>query len=452
MINNLNIKLNQEYKVKCISINNYAKGVAKIDSFLVFVDNLYPSEEALIKITELHKNYAFGEVIKYLSLNPNRIDDECNHSHSSGSCPFNNITLEYENELKSEMVRLNVERALNKKIDKIDVLYAEPLKGYRNKVTAFYDQDYDFGYFREGTHNIEKLNSCIQISSEILKVLNDLSLILKKNKTPIFNYKTNTGLFKGASIRRSTYNNLMSVMFLVTKDDETFKDISYGLKELNDDISSVSLSIDKGDNTHVYSDNEKVIFGNPSITEKILDNLFIISNNSFLQVNTKGAELLYSEAIKMAELKKSDTVLDLYSGAGGISLSLAKNVKEVIGIEVVESAVKSAECNKELNSINNVYFYNDDASNFKNILGSKRIDILFVDPPRSGLKLDVISNIISLSPNKIIYVSCDSYTMARDIKLLSMSGFELKDIKCVNMFLRTKHVETVCLLTLKNQK
>ena len=446
------LDLNSTYKVKCLSINNYAKGVSKIDGMLVFIDDFYPDEEAIIKITKVFKNYAYAKVIEYLSKSPHRISDECDHSHDAGSCPFNNISLEYENFLKSQMVKSNIERQINEPLDEIEVLYTEPLKGFRNKVTVFFKNDYTFGYFIEGTHEIVKVDSCVQIESNILKVINDSLSLLKENKVEIYNYKYKNGIVKGISIRRSSYNNLMSVMFLVSKDDFRLSNISKELKELNPNITGISLSINKDDSTIVYSNKEKVLYGYPFITEKILDNLFEIPNQSFLQVNTSGASLLYSEAIKMANLSKSDTVLDLYCGAGGISLSLSKYVKEVIGVEIVESAIKSANRNKEINNIKNVSFYCDDASNFKNLLGSKKIDVLFVDPPRSGLSNNALVEIISLNINKIVYVSCDSYTLARDLKLFKAAGYNIKDIKCVNMFLRSKHVETIIGLYRKSEK
>ena len=444
------LDLNSTYKVKCLSINNYAKGVSKIDGMLIFIDDFYPDEEAIIKITKIFKNYAFGVVIEYLTKSPYRITDECNHSHKAGTCPFNNVTLEYENYLKSQMVKSNIERAIGENIHDIEVLYSNPIKGFRNKVTVFFDKDYSFGYFIEGTHTIVKVDSCIQIDDDILKVINDSLSLLKEKSVEVYNYKYKSGTIKGISIRKSSYNNLMSVMFLVSKDDYKLSNISLSLKELNPNITGISLSINKDDSTIVYTNKEKVLYGFPFITEKILDNLFEIPNQSFLQVNTNGASLLYSEAIKMAELKKSDTVLDLYCGAGGISISLSKYVKEVIGIEIVESAIKSAERNKDINNIKNVSFYCEHAKNFKDLLGNKKIDVLFVDPPRSGLSNDALINIISLNVNKIVYVSCDSYTLARDLKLLKASGYNIKDIKCVNMFLRSKHVEVILGLVLQN--
>ena len=438
-------KIGDELITKCLSINNYGNGVSKIDGLLVFIPNFYPDEEALITITEVHKNYAFGEIKELKVKSPYRINSVCDHSSDAGTCPFSDTTLEYENKLKGEMVKNNVERQLNITLPPLEVLYAEPIQGYRNKVTIFFNKNYEFGYFKEGTHDVCPIKSCVTISDEILQVLKTISILLKEYKVEIYNYK-NQGIVKGVSIRRSTYNSKMSIMFLSTKCTKELRRIADDLKELYGDITGISVSLNNNDKTVVYSDKEVTLYGNTYIDEHILNMDYRVENQSFLQVNTNGASLLYSEAIKMAELTKEDTVLDLYSGAGGISLNVSPYVKEVIGIETVKSAVDSANINKYLNKVSNAEFYNTDSANLKSIIKDKTIDVVFTDPPRSGMESSVIADIISIKPRKIVYVSCDSYTMARDLKLLTMGGYSLKEIKCVNMFIKSRHIESVALL------
>ncbi|MCR5565044.1 MAG: 23S rRNA (uracil(1939)-C(5))-methyltransferase RlmD, partial [Gammaproteobacteria bacterium] len=387
-------KIGDEFKTKCLSINNYGNGVSKIDGLLVFIPNFYPDEEAIISLTEVHKNYAFASIKELLVRSPYRVKSVCDHSSDSGSCPFSDISLEYENKLKGEMVKNNVERALNTALNDLEVLYTEPTYGYRNKVTVFFNNKYQFGYFIEGTHKVCPIKSCVTISDEILKVLNSISILLKEYKVEIYNYK-NQGIVKGVSIRRSSYNSKMSIMFLATKSTKELRKIADDLKELYSDITGISVSINNNDKTVVYSDNEVVLYGQTYIDEHILNMDYRVENQSFLQVNTNGASLLYSEAIKMAELSKEDTVLDLYSGAGGISLNVSPYVKEVIGIETVKSAVDSANINKYLNKVSNAEFYNTDSANMKSIIKDKTIDIVFTDPPRSGMESSVIADIIS---------------------------------------------------------
>ena len=441
-------KIGDEAKLKCLSINNYGNGVSKIDGLLVFIPSFYPDEEAIIKLTEVHKNYAFGSIKELLVRSPYRVKSVCDHSSDAGTCPFSDITLEYENKLKGEMVKNNVERALNTTLPELEVLYAEPTYGYRNKVTVFFNKAYQFGYFKEGTHEVCPIKSCVTISDDILKVLNSISILLKEYKVEIYNYK-NYGIVKGVSIRRSTFNNKMSIMFLSVKCTKELRSIADDLKELYPDITGISVSINNNDKTVVYSDKETILYGNTYIDEHILNMDYRVENQSFLQVNTNGASLLYSEAIKMAELSKDDIVLDLYSGAGGISLNASLYAKEVIGIETVKSAVDSANINKYLNKVSNAEFYNTDSANLKSIIKDKTIDVVFTDPPRSGMESSVIADIISIRPKRIVYVSCDSYTMARDLKLLTMGGYELKEIKCVNMFIKSRHIESIVLMLRK---
>ena len=446
----MNIKVGTTLELTSLGTNNYAKGICKLDSFLVFVDDLYEGEIALVEITEVHKTYAFGKIVNLLKKSKHRIDNVCAHDSVSSTCPFNDITLDYENKIKADIVKNNIEHALNIDLGNIKCINPEVTSGYRNKVTVFFDMNYNYGYFIEKTHNISKISSCVQISEDIIKVLDVLKESLKNRNIEIYDYKTKRGYLKGVSIRRSTYNNKMSIMLLSTKNSLLFNDVKNDLVSSIDNISGVSLSIIDKDTTVVYG-KEVILYGNNYIDEKILDNIYRINNQSFLQVNTKGAELIYSEAIKMASLNKSDVALDLYCGAGGISLSISKYVREVIGIEVVKDSIISANYNKEINSIDNVSFYCDDAENFKSILNNKNIDVLFVDPPRSGLSPKTIDSIISINPSKIVYVSCDPYTLSRDLKLLS-NKYEIKVIKCVNSFMRTRHVESVCLLTKKDKK
>ena len=438
------IKKNEIYRVKCESINPYGKGVSRIDNLVVFITDLYPEEEADIKITKVEKNYLMGEVVKYIK----KVDKRLLGITPTSAYPFKNIDFSYECELKGELVKNNISYRCKKELDKIEVLYALPIKAYRNKVTVFFTKDYDYGSFMEGTHNIIIKEDEDEIDLNIKDVIESLLRSLKYNNISIYDYKTNSGSIKGVSIRRSSLNNKISVMILSKKDEPLLFKVVESLSK-NTLITGISVSIDNSNKTNVYSGKEKVLYGIPYITERILDIDFRISNQTFLQVNTNGASLLYKEAIKMADLKENDTALDLYSGAGGISLNLAKYVKKVIGIEIVEDAVKNAEENAKLNGINNVSFYCSDSSHFKDILGPNKPSVLFVDPPRAGLSSGVISDIISYKFNKIIYVSCDPYTLSRDLSLFTMSGYEIKEVKCVNMFPRTRHVESVCSLSLK---
>lgn len=443
------MKINEVYEAKCLSINNYGKGVAKICDIACFVDNFYPDEEARIRITKVDKKFSFGEVVSLTKKSPHRIEQVCHHSKEAGTCVYNDIDIDYENELKTMMVKSNIERATKLEIGNIEMLKGYLTEGYRNKVTVFFkniNHEYCFGYFKEKSHDIVKVDSCVQIDEEILKVIKDILFLLKEYHISLYDYETKRGIARGVSIRKSFKYGNMSVMLIANTNHDSFKDIAVKLNQSHPQIKSISLNINGEDNTIVYTGKEYQLFGVDLLKEEICGLTYEVKNRSFLQVNTKGAEVLYNAAIDMANLSKEDYVLDLYSGCGGISLNAAKLCKYVYGIESSKEATKLAASNKTLNKISNVSFYAADAASFKSILSGKRIDKIFVDPPREGLAEKVIDSIIKSNIGTIVYVSCDSFTLSRDLKIFVENGYNISSVKCVNMFPRTKHVETVCLL------
>ena len=441
---------NDLYEVSCININNYAKGVTKIDSLLVFTDDFYPGEKALISIKEEHKNYSFGKVERLITPSIHRIKKVCNHE-DSGTCPFNDISYEYELELKKSIVRNNISRELNVDIKDINITSGDTIDGYRNKVTVFFKKESNhtiFGTFKENTNELIKIDSCVQINNKKLSIIKSITSLLDRYNLDIVDFIKKTGNVKGVVIRESSYNQKINVMFLLRYDSNVITDISNELSKLYPDISSISINIDKSFDTFIYGGIEKILIGDNTITEKILDTIFKVDNQSFLQVNTSCASKLYKRAIELANLKKSDTILDLYSGCGGISLNASKYVKEVIGIETVPSAIDLARKNALSNNINNATFFVDDAANYNEYIKDKNVKKIFVDPPRKGLDKKMIDLLNDNKFDTIIYVSCDPYTLSRDIKLLKET-YKLNSIECFDMFPRTRSVEVLTKLIRK---
>ena len=442
------LKIDEEYKVKCISINNYAKGVAKIDSFIVFVDDFYPDEEAIIKIIDVKKNYAFAKVINLLKRAPYRINSVCDHSLESGSCPFSDIIYEQELKFKKRIVLDDINRALSLSLEDINITSGDIINGYRNKVTVFFNENYEFGYFRENSNDFVRVDSCVQIDDGILLIIKDAQTLLRKYNIQTVNYSMKSGIIKGVVIRKSFTFDKYSVMFLSRKDkSDLFFEFSKELHNLNQKITGISFNINDSFDTFIYSGFIHQYYGTNDILEKILDITFRVDMASFMQVNTSCASKLYSKAISLANLKKEDSVLDLYCGCGGISLNLAKYVKHVYGVETVKSAVINARKNAIFNGINNATFYAIDAKDYDKFLENKKINIVFVDPPKSGLDKKVIESFLKHNYEKIIYVSCNSYTLSRDLKMMS-SKYNLLTIEAFDLFPRTKHVESIATISL----
>ena len=446
--------IDKEFEVKCIGINNYGKGVCKIDSLICFVDDLYPDEIAKVKVIKEEKNLAYAKIIEFVKTNEHRISPVCNHSTESGSCPFNDITYEYELELKKGIVKNNIERALKIDIGNINITSGDKISGYRNKVTVFFSLDEQnepfFGSFKEKTNKLVRITSCVQIDSEFVTIINTLLNLIMKYNLEIADFINKKGHIKGVSIRKSEYTNKISIMILSRKDYKEFKDISNELSSCFNNITGISVSIDNSFDTFIYSGTEHVYFGTPEIEEKLLNVIYKVSNKSFLQVNTSCASKLYEKAISLASLNENDIVLDLYSGAGGISLNSSKYSKMVYGVEEVSDAVDNAKYNASFNNIKNVKFYVGDAKDYRSLIGNTKIDVLFVDPPRTGIKKEAINSILNDDIKTIIYISCDSFTLARDLKLLS-SKYIIKTVEAFNMFPRTKHCESAVCLTLNKE-
>ena len=444
------MKVNDIYTLESNSINNYAKGVSKIDSLLVFTDNFYPGEIGKIKLTTLKKNYAFGEVVELIKKAPYRIPSVCDHSSDSGTCPLNDIEYQMELNIKKNLVLNNLNHNAKLGLSNIDIYSSEYKSGYRNKVTVFFNKEYEAGVFKEGTNDFRVIKSCVQIDDEILNIINKLLSYLKEYKIDICDLKRKTGNVKGVSIRKSTYNNDISVMIMSRFKDDTLYEISNKLKDDFKTIKGISASIRKEFDTFIYSDKEIIYYGVPYIYEKILNVIYKVNNMSFLQVNTPGASILYDHSIHMFPLDKSYKVLDLYSGCGGISLNIAPYINEVIGIEEVKSAVELANFNAKNNKIYNAKFYNDDSINYSKYVNPRDIDLLFLDPPRSGLGVNMCNKINESEFKRIVYVSCDSYTMSKDLLILK-EKYNILKVEAHNLFFRTRSVETILSLTLKEE-
>ena len=441
------ISENQIYRLKCEGINNYGKGVSNVDSFVIFIDDFYTGEIADIKITKVYKNFGFGIITNLIQKSPHRIDSLCGHSSLSGTCPFNDITYEYELKLKSEIVKHNITRKTSYYKD-IECISSEDIKGYRNKITVFFNEingKIKYGYFKEKSNDFIEVDYCVQIDDEINKLLKHIIKILEESNSSIANIRKKVGHIKGVVIRKSSYTKKIIIMFLSTHNIPNIDFIKDNLLSFNKNISGISININKSYDTFIYSGKIIKVYGDSYIDEKIMDIIFRVDNLSFLQVNTSCASLLYKYAIDKANLTKDDNVLDLYCGVGGITLNLSKYVDKVYGIEEVESSISLAKYNAKSNLISNSIFYASDSKNFDLFIKKGEIDVLFLDPPRKGLSKELIDKILFYKFNKIIYISCDPYTLSNDLNLLEKE-YKIESIKCFNMFPRTRHVETVCCL------
>ena len=415
------IKIDDIYESEVLFLENEGAGVCKVKGITIFVPKTLVGEKIRFRITEIKKNYARGKLIEIISSSPDRTEPLCPYYEECGGCD-----LRHQSDNKNlEFKRQKVQTAVSK-IGKIDIKVENIIpsfknENYRNKASFKVEED-RIGFYGSGTYQLVDINYCRLLEEEINNTLSVIRKYLKENKNDI----------KEVTIKHgNAMNELLIDIYSTNKKDAKIKDYL---------VSNVV-------NLKTLVFNGKIVYGNGYISQISNGLMFNCSADSFFQVNGVTAEKLYETAIKEAKLSKNDVVLDLYSGTGTISSIVSSYVKKVIGIEIVEDAVIDSNCNIRINNISNVKFICGDAA--KEISKIKeQIDVIFVDPPRKGINRDAIAIMKKISPRKIIYISCNPVTMARDLSYLS-NMYDVKKIIPVDMFPKTNHVECVCVLKLK---
>ena len=393
-------------KVLISSVSHQGYGVARINNKVVFVENAITDDVVDIEIVKEYKKYALGEVVNFVSMSKEHITSACPYYDKCGGCQISHITHKAQLDFKKEKMRNIFSRYLDMEISPKIISVNE--YNYRNKV-VFHIKDGKLGFYEDGTNKLIKIDNCLLLDERI------------NNLIPLFNNLDLTYVEK--IMVRVTSKEVMVVFY-------GFIDKIDVLKKYVSSIILVNIK-------------EKLLYGKSYIKEEVNGLKFIISYNSFFQVNTKAMVRLYDKVLKYANLTKEDDVLDLFCGTGTIGIYLSRYCKSVLGVEIVEEAIKDANINKELNNIDNISFICGDVDRVINEKFNQ--NVLVVDPPRSGLNKNTKNVILNNGFDRIVYVSCDPMTLVRDLKDLS-SKYEFKEITLVDMFPNTYHVESVCLL------
>lgn len=453
------MKLNYKpFKGICTDLSFEGKGVVKTLYGVCFVDGLFPGEEAEIGIEYKRAGSFFGKVRRLITKSPDRIQPLCGVCTACGGCQFQQLSYPAQLKYKQHKVSDALRRHLNKEIEVLPTLGMEDPYHYRNKIQVPIGRDPHghivSGFYRSGTHKIIPIETCYiedKRASKIIKVIKDL---MKEFKYSPYDEDTRHGLIRHVLVRTSYHYDEIMVT-IVTNQDE-FKGKNNFVKELIKrcpKIKCVVQNINTRDTNVILGEKERMLYGSGEIKDSILGVDFLISSKSFFQVNPIQVEKLYQTAIDFANLTKDDIVFDAYCGIGTIGLIASKKVKEVVGVEIVKEAIFDAKKNAKLNQIENATFICNDASDaIERFAQSKKVfDCVFVDPPRKGLDEKFVNSLLETKPKKIIYVSCEPETLARDLMLLSKS-YEIKKVQPVDMFPMTHHVETICALSFKGQK
>ena len=448
-----------DFETVCEDISVDGKGVVKFDGREGYIDNLLPGERAIITCTWFGQNKnLFGKVKELKSKSKDRVSPPCKYFESCGGCSLQHMSYEASKKFKQEAVKTFLKEIGNIDFDVEDTIGMEDPSHYRNKIQMPIKMNYKHqivsGFYKENTHEICEVDECYIENEKADKIINSIKIAMKHNKIMPYDEDRNTGIIRHVLVRVS--NKYDEIMVVLITNAESFPGRNNLVKEiikLEPNISTIIQNVNTRDTNVILGEKERVLFGKGFIKDNLCGVDFIISAKSFFQVNPRQTEKLYETAIDLAKLTGEEKVLDAYCGIGTIGLIAAKKAKEVVGVEIVESAVKDAKKNAEISSIKNASFFQGDAGDF--IVNYKKkgvdFDVVFMDPPRKGSDEKFLSTILETKPKKVIYISCGPESLARDLKFLK-KGYEIKKVVPVDLFPFTYHVETVVLLEKKPQK
>lgn len=441
---------NETYKCDCIDLDSEGNGVCKIDDFIFFVKGPLKGERVSIKVDKLNKNFGLATLQTIYSKSPYRVKPICEYYDKCGGCNL----MHFNYYMHANYKKHTVKELLNR-IGRIDVLVNDTIsmddpRFYRNNIQLFFSMSSNhviLGFYGKRSKNIIDIDSCITSPMITSRLIPFVKRLVEQNNISIYNPKTKNGCLKSLMIRINKKNELMLCFITNTN---TLEKQNILIKELTNkfpSIVSILHNINEGDSPIHLGDKTKLLYGNKCLVDEISGTKYEIDINSFYQVNPIQTERLYSKVFEYLNLNKENTIIDAYCGIGTMSLLASKLCKKVYGIEVVKEAIINANKNKELNNIDNAEFILGKAEDkIEELVKNNNIDALIVDPPRKGCEESFLKSIIGIK--KIVYVSCNPSTLARDLKFLK-DYYDIKEVQPVDMFAYSNHVETVCLLLRK---
>ena len=405
-------------KVEITKLDHQGRGIGKIDGKTVFVPFALPNEIVEVEITKSKKKYCEGKIVSFIKTSRDRITPICPYFYDCGGCDLMHLDYTHQVEFKEQKIHEIITKFTEIEEEKIKstISCCNPLY-YRNKVT-FQIENGRLGFYLKHSNEIVEVDKCYISTPKINKILEKLKTLPLSNVNQIV-------------VRTDDIVDEIMVIFYLKKEENG----NLFINLLKDDVTTIST---------ICNGNEKIVYGNETMIFELGKYQFQLSPTSFFQVNRIQCQKLYEIVKEVSEGTQDDVLLDLYCGTGTIGIYLADTVKEVYGVEINKDAVSNANKNKELNHISNITFKCGDAKEVVKKLSLKP-SIVVVDPPRRGLDLETINQLITWKPRKIIYVSCDPVTLARDLNLLN-KRYEIDEIIPVDMFPNTNHVECVCVL------
>ncbi|WP_411954858.1 23S rRNA (uracil(1939)-C(5))-methyltransferase RlmD [Alkalibacillus sp. S2W] len=452
------VKKNEYIDLTFSDLTHEGEGVGKLDGYPIFVPYGLPGESAKVKVIKVKKNLAFGKLIERYDTSEHRIEPPCDVFYKCGGCQIQHMTYERQLTMKQNQVQ-----DVMKKIAQMPDVPVHPTLGmnepwnYRNKVqipVGKRDGKVITGFYQKRTHNIIDMDTCPVQSDANDEVVRGIRDIIEELNIQPYNEETHEGVIRHIVLRTGYHTNEMMVVIVTkTKDLPKQKEFIEKIKALHPGIKGIIQNINADKTNVIMGDKSHTLWGNDVIVDRIHDLEFAISAQSFYQVNPEQTEKLYDQALKYAQLSGKETVIDAYCGIGTISLFLAQHAKQVYGVEVVPQAVDDAKANAKRNHIDNADFFVGEAEKVMPWWKAQGLnpDVIVVDPPRKGCDEKLLQAMVDMEPDRIVYVSCNPSTLARDLAILADSGYETQEIQPVDMFPQSSHVESVTRLIQKDK-
>lgn len=451
------LEKNVVYEALVTDYTAEGQGIAHIDGVAVFIPNAIAGERVLVRIETVRKTWAAGKITEILEKSPYRVNRACPVAKLCGGCDFWHMDYAEETRLKAARVRDCLNRLAGEKLDEVPILAAPDCRGYRNKaqypVASKKGRAYA-GFFRAGTHDVVENSRCLILPQETDQVKDAVIDHVNQFRVPVYDETAHTGLLRHIYVRRGAVSGQLLVCLAVNgRTLPHAPELVERLKKIPG-FATLVLSVNTKKGNAVLGDEFITLYGPGFIEDTLCGLNFRLSPRSFYQVNHYQAQRLYQTAIQLADISKEDLVLDLYCGVGTITLAMASAAGKVMGVEVVPQAIEDAKDNAVRNGIGNAEFFCGDAGEAALELEAKGIhpDVITVDPPRKGMNADTIEAITRMSPRRLVYVSCDPATLARDIALLKQRGFRVEKAMAADLFPRCSHVESICLLTRRKEE
>lgn len=447
------MKKNEIITLTITDTNSDGAGVGRYEGAVVFVPYALPDETVEVLIIKVAKNYCVGKIQKILTPSKSRIEPKCPYFYRCGGCDFQHM--EYSAQLKEKCASAisNIRKLSGEDINTENIIGADNIWSYRTKAQFPIGCDRDgqpvLGFFSPKSHNIISIDSCLLQSEKCNKVISAIKDAVKKSGVSVYNEKTRKGVFRHAIGRSSKYG---LTVIAVTNSKKPLppvfvEEMRKNLPEMTSLVQNFNLT----SGNIILGNENALLWGKEYLEDELCGIKFHLRPMAFLQVNPEQAEKLYNIAVEKADLTGTETVFDAYCGIGIMSLMLAKKAKKLYGVEIIPEAIESAKESAQLNGIENAEFLTGKCEDILPQLINSGIkpDVLVVDPPRAGCEQSLLEAIAEADIKKIVYVSCNPATLARDIKVLASYGYIPSDATFVDMFCHTKHIETVCMLTRK---